>query len=119
MRISDWSSDVCSSDLGVITDLYAQGFGAAIVRVDQCFSTPHEKGVGARDMQCAGQRRLKMHTVAPHPGSAACRGPDGDARQRLEGASARNFKQVLPELLLGVGVIQPVLGRSVHPKIGR
>src|SRR3546814_8161847 len=126
MRISDWSSDVCSSDLtcaanqevfrgpfagvvlapgfaqpfairfeaarrhdtgtrgnalppqpgglkltivdfqmvdrGVITDLYAQGFGAAIVRVDQCFSTPHEKGVGAREMQCAGQRRLKMHT---------------------------------------------------------
>src|SRR3546814_15379427 len=60
MRISDWSSDVCSSDLG-----------NAIRKVDRPLHDLHaperstDHGSPAPDAEHVGQQRLRAHPVAP------------------------------------------------------
>ena len=101
-------------DWRVVPDLHAQRLGAAVVGVDQGLAAAHEEGVGARNVQRAGERRLEAHAVPRHPRSAGRRRADGETRQRLVGLAAGDLLQVLPELLFRVGVDQHVLWRIVH-----
>src|SRR3546814_5494461 len=54
MRISDWSSDVCSSDLAIARDVEAVGAAAAIISVV-------ETGIGAH----RAQPRHVIEQIAP------------------------------------------------------
>src|SRR3546814_6316551 len=48
MRISDWSSDVCSSDLLVADDWDRMGFPIAICKADGSFVTTKPANTGGR-----------------------------------------------------------------------
>ena len=56
--------------LGVVVDLRTERFGTPEIGVDECLAAAHEKRVGARGMKRARKRRLKPHTMTPHPGPA-------------------------------------------------
>ncbi|MCY1524454.1 hypothetical protein D9M68_593860 [compost metagenome] len=101
-------------DRGVVADLHAQRLGAAVIGIDQRLASPHEEGVGAGHVQCAGQRRLEIHAVAAHPVPTGGGFANDQARQVLVGQPARHLQQVLPVFLFGVGVDQHVLRRVVH-----
>src|SRR3546814_7939387 len=66
MRISDWSSDVCSSDLGA---LYARCGSIAV------FFGDHGRSAGADR-----RRRARDHPVVPECECLAGRGPGGPKR---------------------------------------
>ena len=55
-----------------------------------------------------------MHAVAAHPAAAVGRGADRKPCHRFVGAPAGDLEQVLPELLLRVGLGQHILRRVVH-----
>src|SRR3546814_8957841 len=61
MRISDWSSDVCSSDLGMSFD---PGHGAAVVETDHKIHVERDASLyadhNARNAGVAGGRRHKV-----------------------------------------------------------
>src|SRR3546814_19151399 len=61
MRISDWSSDVCSSDLGTSFD---PGHGAAVVETDHKIHVERDASLyadhNARNAGVAGGRRHKV-----------------------------------------------------------
>lgn len=97
-----------------VADVYAEFFRTAIVGVDKCFAAAHEKGIGARYMQGAGERRLKMYTVATHPRAAGGGGANDDARQMFVGVAAGNFVEILPEFFFRVSVNQNILRRFMH-----
>src|SRR3546814_2108739 len=69
MRISDWSSDVCSSDLDVLQRQQTAARGLVVAGA--------EGGVGL-DQQVEGARRRRLGDV----GAADAEAPGGDRRQR-------------------------------------
>src|SRR3546814_7304648 len=61
MRISDWSSDVCSSDLLVLAELACSGFGGELVLAVHDVDAP----IGARAADTdLGQRPVLEHQPA-------------------------------------------------------
>ena len=98
----------------VITHLHTQALGAAEIGIHQGLAAAHEKSVGPRQTQCARQGRLEMHAVATHPGPASGRVADHQPGQGFGGTPACDLEQVLPELLLRVGLLQHILWRIVH-----
>jgi hypothetical protein len=101
-------------DRRVVADLHAERFGAAVIGVHERLAAAHEEGVGARDVQRAGQRRLKAHAMRLHPRTTGRRRADHEPRQRLVGDAAGHLQQVLPVFLFGIGADQHVLRRVVH-----
>src|SRR3546814_5763113 len=59
MRISDWSSDVCSSDLADIIAAHAEQDGIDAV-LDQ---RPDQRGLDRLDIEIAGQRRHRPAAI--------------------------------------------------------
>src|SRR3546814_8886486 len=54
MRISDWSSDVCSSDLKLLLLVFGRGIGLGDVQRDGAFAQRLEDGLGqGREPQAA------------------------------------------------------------------
>src|SRR3546814_10639888 len=74
MRISDWSSDVCSSDLGVGgPDVEGQGFAERdLVAVDPGAHL-RLRGETGSEQQQAGQRRVPAWHQRSQIGRASCR----------------------------------------------
>ena len=68
-------------DRRVIADVDTELPGAAVVRIDQRLATAHEERIGAREMECPGQRRLEVDAMPAHPLAAAGRFAD-DQRAR-------------------------------------
>ena len=112
--LNAWPSSVDVGDLGVVEDLDAERLGGAVVGVDQRLAAAEEERVGARDVQRAAERRLETHAVLRHPGAAGRRVADRHAREPLVGLPAGDLEEVLPVLLLGIGVGEHVGGRIVH-----
>src|SRR3546814_18352923 len=90
MRIGDWSSDVCSSDLVLVVGAGACGLAAAIAAHDQgasvailekrerpggnsSLSTGSVPGAGSRFQREAGIVDSADHMVAAQLGRASCR----------------------------------------------
>ena len=123
-RLDTLGSDACRHeasvaqfdriDRRVVANRHAQGFGTAIVRVDQRLAATHEKRIGARHVECAGKRRLEMHAVLAHPVAAGRRGADREARELFVGDAAGDLEQVLPEFLFRIGVHEDILRCLVH-----
>src|SRR3546814_8358568 len=83
MRISDWSSDVCSSDLGELDE------GQPVRRE---IAGQGEAGL-AQALQCAGLRRLAPQKVRQHLTRLAVRcagGEEGDQRLCLAQRQSRS-----------------------------
>ena len=98
----------------VIANLYAEFFGAAVIGIHQRLAAAHEKGIGARQMQGARQRRLEIYAVFAHPVAAMGGFANRQPRQFFVSQSAGNLEQVLPEFFFGIGVEQHILRRVVH-----
>src|SRR3546814_2643230 len=84
MRISDWSSDVCSSDLGELDE------GQPVRRE---IAGQGEAGL-AQALQCAGLRRLAPQKVRQHLTRLAVRcagGEEGDQRLCLAQRQSRHL----------------------------
>src|SRR3546814_5840776 len=70
MRISDWSSDVCSSDLKlVLLDALQQGLHAGRVQLDQVLEGEHQRldalgGIAAALLQRGEEARLGVAVEA-------------------------------------------------------
>src|SRR3546814_9661137 len=90
MRISDWSSDVCSSDLGMVAVL---GEGLQVERVDR-LEIPGRRLVAVHDAEA--------HTLARHPGAFLA-----DVFAVLVVHRGKEFVEVLP-----AAVVVPVVLRS-------
>src|SRR5436305_15343557 len=95
-------------------DLHAEILGAAVVGVDQRLAAAHEEGIGARQVQRAGERWLEAHAVLAHPGTTRRRGADGEPGEAFARIAARDLEQVLPELLFRIGLAEHVLRLIVH-----
>ncbi len=98
----------------VVADLHAQCLRTAEVGVDEGLAAAHEKCVGARDMQRAGERRLEMHAMAAHPVAACRRFADREACERFVGQTTGDLEQVLPVLFFRIGFNKYILRRIVH-----
>jgi hypothetical protein len=98
----------------LVADAHAQPLRTAVVGVDQRLAAAHEESIGARHVQCAGQRWLEVHAVAAHPVAAGGRGADGQPCEVFIGQAAGDLQQVLPVLLFRIGLDQHVLRCVVH-----
>src|SRR3546814_18244220 len=83
MRISDWSSDVCSSDLPGVVILFELPFGQhdlGVERLDRALrdGNTHEIGKGARRRPAALPPAAGLRIVAAHPDAG------GDAARKAE-----------------------------------
>src|SRR3546814_6770212 len=96
MRISDWSSDVCSSDLQIVGENHREGFV-----VDEVAGAPHRMPESER-LHLPGERGLARRR---HPGA-----------DRIEGRRLAPFGQRLVEL---VGDVEMILDGILAPEIGR
>src|SRR3546814_12329418 len=76
MRISDWSSDVCSSDLG---GRNLDDVGAGAGRFPNPFRAFDGAGAGVADFQ-------RLHHVGTKTGDVAMAADDGDAGARRDDA---------------------------------
>src|SRR3546814_9712354 len=97
MRISDWSSDVCSSDLGAQLPS----------RYDQCRGRRKQSVRLCRTQFAADRARVEC---------GCCRAPDADRRgaeRRLRQLRQRDDAQAWPDLQPQHGLhIESILGRS-------
>src|SRR3546814_20421669 len=75
MRISDWSSDVCSSDLSAIVGQQQQAFGVEI-------EPPHRHQPGCAARQGIAQRGIYRR---PTLGIALCGAEAGSSEERRVG----------------------------------
>src|SRR3546814_8750555 len=90
MRISDWSSDVCSSDLGPAADSFHH-FGAMRIAPSRRMTSPFS--IGLRTMLSTSwayssglPRRLGWGTCLPRLSCAACGSPASIGVQNIPGA---------------------------------
>src|SRR3546814_10845650 len=87
MRISDWSSDVCSSDLGVVIIILSL-FCVYLCAVDRPDAGQIFGGVGAGEMGFAFEQRAAFKFGVPLAGKAAEQSPrrlivGGDRRDHV------------------------------------
>src|SRR5690606_23444850 len=101
--------DLDALDRRLVADAHPETLGATVVGVHHRLAAAEEEGIGARGVQRAGQRGLEARPVAHEPGPAGGRGPDGDASKLLVDQAAGDLEQVLPELLLGIGIDEDIL----------
>jgi hypothetical protein len=113
-RLEDALAQAQAAHLGLVAHLHAQRLRAAVVGIDERLAAPQEEGIGAAQVQGARERLLEAHPVAAHPVAAARGIADGDPGHRLVGEPAGDLEQVLPVLLLGVGLGEHILRRLVH-----
>ena len=106
--------DLEPRDRGVVADLHAERFGAAVVGIEQRLAAAQEEGVGAAQVQRARQRTLEAHAVPAHPAPAQRRFADREPCQCLVGDPAGDLEQVLPVLLFRIGLGQHVLRLIMH-----
>src|SRR3546814_11978200 len=78
MRISDWSSDVCSSDLPVALDQMINGAFTAKLAFEQAELVKNER--------FAGKSRMKRQKIVNRPRCAVEAG-EGDRKSVVEGKS--------------------------------
>src|SRR3546814_20344502 len=74
MRISDWSSDVCSSDLSLAIDDHARGVAAFELLLEHLFrDRARNRAVGDEAEQFGGVfgRNRRIRNVAAHAGQGA------------------------------------------------
>src|SRR3546814_6067906 len=96
MRISDWSSDVCSSDLGVVIIILSL-FCVYLCAVDRPDAGQIFGGVGAGEMGFAFEQRAAFKFGVPLAGKAAEQSPrrlivGGDRRDHVRYAVLRDRK---------------------------
>src|SRR3546814_12117526 len=95
MRISDWSSDVCSSDLGVIRRLdYIQSLGATAVWLSPVFKNKVVQGPkGQESAGYHGYWVTDFTAVDPHLGTNA------DFKALVDAAHAKGMKVYMDILI--------------------
>src|SRR3546814_5178286 len=76
MRISDWSSDVCSSDLLSIPSMGASGFGYELARQFGHAVLPTRAGLVPLTLSGKHQERLTDLSGVALPVTASCNGQD-------------------------------------------
>src|SRR3546814_15309598 len=95
MRISDWSSDVCSSDLVLWQPLlrHRRG-GGVLLRQEARRTRPRRNGFAGRDPEVPVQRQS---AVEPRAGAGAARrlraGADGRTGLRVRGGGRRRARR--------------------------
>ena len=77
--------DVQPDDLGLVADVDPQALGVPEERVHHGLAAAQEPGIGARQVQRPGERRLEVHPVGLHPLEDR-RGPVDGQRQQIEAA---------------------------------
>ena len=93
-----------ADDFRVIAHLDAEPLGGGVVGIHQRRAAAQEKGVGARQVQRAAQRRLKARADRRHPRHAIGRARRDERRERFIGLALVDAPQILEQLLLGVGL---------------
>src|SRR3546814_8205966 len=89
MRISDWSSDVCSSDLTLVTNLVRfHPCNAAVVHRSSRRYIRQADAAGAPG--CFPERHIRCNMSAPHTIPAHNRSACGSPMVRRAGAPARS-----------------------------
>src|SRR3546814_7073937 len=74
----------------------------AVERIHQGAAAAEEEGVGAPQVQGAGQRLLEAHPARLQPGHRVLRAANGEARQPFGGLALGHAQEVLVVLLLVV-----------------
>src|SRR3546814_4408440 len=122
MRISDWSSDVCSSDLAPLPALTKAGgpdspqpqVAHGTLRLARLLETPrHDAGSPARRAACRGRGRIQRQRL---PQAAVGQAQGAVRRPRLPPAHRRPLRRVAPRAELSALGPQEVLrlaGRRV------
>src|SRR3546814_8461580 len=86
----------------------------AVERIHQGAAAAEEEGVGAPQVQGAGQRLLEAHPARLQPGHRVLRAANGEARQPFGGLALGHAQEVLVVLLLVVSLAQHRGRRVMH-----
>ena len=100
--------------LGVVHHMHAEALGAGVERVQQRLAAAEEEGVGAGQVERAGQARLEADAAALQERQRVLRHADGHAGEPLVGLAGGDAQQVVPVLVLAIGLGQHRGGRRVH-----